>query len=222
MISSSSLTLGHQTVYPLFGEAFRSVPHIIDFSNNNRYLNHIDVRDQHMIEEYIAEELTQSGKTWGIAGYLEMRERFLGGLSQMISEERFYHLGVDIIVPAGTVLYAPLDGEVVSSGYESGEGNYGGYVLLKHQIGSNIFYSFYGHQDPESVVPAGSSLRAGTPFSKVGTLGHNGQWFEHVHLQVLTQKAYELGFMSKGYCTTEQVLTMDELCPNPLFLLRYT
>jgi len=55
----------------------------------------------------------------------------------MVADKRFIHLGLDVIVGLGT----PLNATVAESGYESGEGNYGGYVLLKHE--SPYYETFY-------------------------------------------------------------------------------
>ena len=68
---------------------------------------------------------------WGVSPYLERRDTLLGDCPQMVADRRFIHLGLDVIVDLGTPLCAPLDATVTESGYESGEGNYGGYVLLK-------------------------------------------------------------------------------------------
>ncbi len=46
---------------------------------------------------------------WGFAGYLERRDSLLRDCPQMVEENRFYHLGLDVIAPLGTQLHAPLD-----------------------------------------------------------------------------------------------------------------
>ena len=91
-------------------------------------------------------EMAKGGHRWGVAPYLERRDTLLGDCPQMVAEQRFLHLGLDVIVPLGTPLHAPLDAIVETTGYEAGEGNYGGYVLLRHENPLfETFYSIYGH-----------------------------------------------------------------------------
>jgi hypothetical protein len=139
----------------------------------------------------------------------------------MAADQRFIHLGLDVIVPLGTPLHAPLDATVAESGYESGEGNYGGYVILKHESPHFMtFYSFYGHLRRQSLPPAGSNLPAGAAFAAIGDFHENGNWFHHTHIQVITQKGLDAGYASKGYCCESDLMEMNTLCPSPIPLFR--
>ena len=42
--------------------------------------------------------------------------------------------------------------------------------------------------------------------------------FYHTHLQVITRKGYDEGWVSKGYCTARDLAVMDGICPSPLSL----
>ena len=102
--------------------------------------------------EDIFNELKNSGKKWGIGKYLEERENILRGSINIINEKRIYHLGLDIIVPYNSVVFCPLDGYVYKLGKETQKGNYGGYLVLKHQVNNQAFYSLYGHlKTPQKV-----------------------------------------------------------------------
>jgi hypothetical protein len=155
--------------------------------------------------------------TWGVSPYLERRDTLLADCPQMTVEKRFFHLGLDIIVPAGTTLYAPLNAVVVESDYEAGRGNYGGFVLLRHD-GHQFepFYSLYGHLDRRHLPGVGRTLFAGEDFAMIGDFTDNGDWFHHTHLQIITQKGIDAGYLSKGYCTADDLVLVNDLCPSPV------
>jgi len=215
--------------YLLYGEKIRHAPvfrglrgdpFVMNLSPENSYLDEIDSRDQKRLQEYIERKMASVYK-WGVSGYLERRDTLLRDCPQMVSENRFYHLGIDIIVPCGTPLHAPLDGVVAESGYEPGEGNYGGFVLLRHDPAEGeAFYSFYGHLARDLLPPAGLRLSAGDEFARIGDFHENGNWFHHTHMQVITGLGYRRGYLSKGYCSPEDMVDINSLCPDPVPLFK--
>lgn len=195
-------------------------PLIVDMSVKSTVFDDIDVRDQKRFQQYL-DSAMQGKFTWGVSSYLENREIVLSECPQMVKEKRFYHLGLDIIVPLHTPLYAPLDSTVKESGYEPGEGNYGNYILLMHESPYfDTFYSFYGHLASEGLAEKGQTIKSKDSFAKIGDFNENGNWFYHTHLQVITQKGYDKGYLSKGYCSSEDLAIIDELCPSPLNLFK--
>ncbi|MBT5547053.1 MAG: peptidoglycan DD-metalloendopeptidase family protein, partial [Desulfobacula sp.] len=175
-------------------------PMEVDMSVDSPIFDTIDVRDQKGFQKFLDDRL-KNNNTWGVASYLENREIVLSQCPQMVEEQRFYHLGLDIIVPLATPLNAPLDASVKESGYEAGEGNYGGNVLLMHESPYfDTFYSLYGHLNKERLPAVGTHFKAGDPFAFIGDFHENGNWFYHTHLQVITQKGFDQGYLSKGYC----------------------
>ena len=193
-------------------------PVIVDLSDSSPYFETVDVRNQKQFQAMLDKNM-EGRHTWGVASYLENRAKVLADCPQMVEEQRFYHLGLDIIVPLGTELFAPLAGVVAHSGYEAGEGNYGGNVLLRHESPYfETFYSFYGHLNKERLPEVGTSVAASEIFAYIGDFHENGNWFYHTHLQILTQKAYDRGYVSKGYCSAGDLSEMDSLCPSPLSL----
>jgi hypothetical protein len=195
-------------------------PLIVDMSVDSTLFDILDVRDQKGLQKHL-DGLMKEKTSWGVASYLENRKILLSQCPQMVEEQRFYHLGLDIIVPLATPLHAPLDARVQASGYEAGEGNYGGHVLLMHESPDfETFYSFYGHLNQETLPKADICFKAGEPFARIGDFHENGNWFFHTHLQVITQKGLDLGYISKGYCAAKDLAVMDSLCPSPLSLFR--
>jgi hypothetical protein len=193
-------------------------PYIADMSPRSPLLSTIDVRDQKKLQQILDDEM-KDRYCWGVASYLERRDTLLGDCPQMVAEKRFIHLGLDIIVDLETPLHAPLDAIVAESGYEGGEGNYGGYVLLRHDSPHfKTFYSFYGHLRRDRLPEEGEVVAGGKAFAEIGDFHENGNWFYHTHLQVITARGLEEGYSSKGYCNEHDLIDMNDLCPSPLSL----
>jgi len=206
---------------PVFPE-LKGDPFIADLSTNSPLLQGMDVRDQEGFQRVLDEKMGSEYR-WGLSAYLERRDTLLGECPQMATEKRFIHLGLDVIVGLGTPLHAPLDATVEESGYESGEGNYGGYVLLKHESPSfETFYSFYGHLCKDRLPAAGKTYPAGVAFAEIGNFHENGNWFHHTHIQVITRKGLDRGYASKGYCTEKDLMEMNDLCPSPIPIFKIT
>ena len=202
----------HRPVFP----GLKGDPFIADLSNNSPLLKGMDVRNQKEFQQVLDDKMGSEYR-WGVSPYLEQRDILLGDCPQMVADKRFIHLGLDVIVGLGTPLHAPLDATVAESGYERGEGNYGGYVLLKHESPAyETFYSFYGHLCKDRLPEAGKTFPAGTAFARIGDFHENGNWFHHTHIQVITVKGLEMGYVSKGYCTEKDLVEMNDLCPSPI------
>jgi hypothetical protein len=195
-------------------------PYVADLSPASPLLEGLDVRDQKRFQRVLDERMGTTYR-WGFAPYLERRDTLLGDCPQMAAERRFIHLGLDIIVGVGTPLHAPLNAIVAEAGYERGEGNYGGFVLLKH-AGENFetFYSFYGHLCKDRLPTVGNAYPAGAAFAEIGDFHENGNWFYHTHLQVITRKGLGQGYLSKGYCSRADLAVINDLCPSPVPLFK--
>ncbi len=203
------------TLQPVF-KNLRGAPYVLDLSPGSSFLQEDVLQDQRFFQK-ILEQRMEDNFSWGVGAYLERRDTILAGYPQMVEEERFIHLGLDVIVPLNEQLHAPLDAVVQKSGYEEGDGNYGGYVLLKHEsLYHETFYSFYGHLRRKTLPLTGEVFKAGSPFAEIGDFHENGNWFHHTHIQILTQKGYDRGYISKGYCSTKDLPEMHMICPSPI------
>lgn len=202
---------------PIF-KNLRGDPFVADLSWRSSLVENTDSRNQRMFQKILEEEMAPD-YSWGFSPYLERRDTLLGDCPQMAAEKRFFHLGVDIIVPVDTPLHAPLKAVVEDSGYEAGEGNYGGFVLMRHE-GKHFetFFSVYGHLDRNNLPTVGKAFGAGEMFARIGDFSDNGNWFHHTHLQVITEKGLKEGYSSKGYCTEKDLAQMNDLCPSPILL----
>lgn len=214
------LSLENIEIHPLFGRRLTGSPHIFDFSSKNDAVSDYDTADFDKFQKLIFQELEQSEKRWGIGRYLEERQLMLSRYPQMQEEQRFYHVGLDIVLPEATPVYAPLDGTVHDLGIDEGLGNYGGYLILRHTIAETTFYSFYGHLNSLHLVNRNQEITAGEVIGRLGARTDSGGWFTHVHLQIITQYAMDQGRHLQGYVTLQDLARIDELFPSPYPLVK--
>ena len=208
-------------VYPLFGDLLKGEPHFFDFSSKNPKTLNYNLDNFQKFNEDIFNELKNSGMKWGIGEYLEERKNILRGSINIINEKRIYHLGLDIIVPYNSVVFCPLDGYVHKLGKETQKGNYGGYLILKHKIKNQIFYSLYGHLKTPHKVQLGQKILAGQELAIIGKESDSGEWFCHLHLQIITQKAINKGYSEWGYISEKLLPKVGEYFPDPNFLFKW-
>lgn len=213
--------LKENDIYPLFGDLLKGEPYVFDFSSKNPKTLSYNLNNFHDFNDAIFNELKHSGKKWGVGKYLEERKNILRGSINIINEKRIYHLGLDIIVPYNSVVFCPLDGYVHKLGKETQKGNYGGYLVLKHQVNNQTFYSLYGHLKTPHKVQLGQELVAGQELGKIGKESDSGGWFCHLHLQIITQKAMNEGYSEWGYISKKLLPKVGEYFPNPDFLFKY-
>ena len=208
-------------IYPLFGDLLKGQPYIFDFSSKNPKTLGYNLNNFQDFNDAIFNELKNSGMKWGVGEYLEERRNILRGSVNIINEKRIYHLGLDIIVPYNSVVFCPLDGYVYKLGKETQKGNYGGYLVIKHEIKDQTFYSLYGHLKTPHKVQLGQELVAGQEIGKIGKESDSGGWFCHLHLQIITQKAMNEGYSEWGYISEKLLPRVGEYFPNPNYLFRY-
>ncbi len=100
-----------------------------------------------------------------------------------------YHLGQDLIAEEGTPIAAIADGTVVRT--LDGTPGRSGYVVLRHNIGGEVYHSGYVHLwDAESHVSLGDTVSAGDIIAEVGDSGPTVT--PHLHLE-LWRGAWQTG-----------------------------
>ncbi|MCZ4351813.1 aminotransferase class III-fold pyridoxal phosphate-dependent enzyme [Roseovarius aestuarii] len=136
------------------------------------------------------------------------------------SDRRTVHMGVDIFAPAGTGVYAPLDGTVVFSGYRAANLDYGGLIMLRHDTPEGPFFTLYGHlsrASAEGMTP-GEHIEKGAQFAVLGNVHENGGWAPHLHIQM----ALSVDGMKEdwpGAASPDDLAFWTALCPSPAVLL---
>jgi len=144
------------------------------------------------LTETISKTMKDAGAVVGVGRYDEARAIYTTGAfaagGSPTAERRTVHLGIDLSVAPGSVVRTPLDGTIHTVADNAAPKDYGPLVILRHEIPSGEeFFTLYGHLDPDSVagLKPGRILRAGETFAAVGAPPRNGDWWPHVHVQII-------------------------------------
>jgi 4-aminobutyrate aminotransferase-like enzyme/Ser/Thr protein kinase RdoA (MazF antagonist) len=167
--------------------------------------------------------MREAGAAVAAGGYREARTLYATPLfSGDAGERRTVHLGVDFFAPAGTRVFAPLEG-VVSIAAENAQAlDYGPLVILEHSTDrGETFYTLYGHLSRESLaeVSEGKRIGAGETIGTLGTADVNGGWTPHLHFQIITD-LLDMGRDFPGVCSPSREAAWAALCPDPNLLLK--
>jgi 4-aminobutyrate aminotransferase-like enzyme/Ser/Thr protein kinase RdoA (MazF antagonist) len=136
--------------------------------------------------------LDDAGARVGIGRYNEPRGVYTSPLFSTKSNDgpewRTIHLGIDLFMPAGTPLYAALDGTVHAFRNNDAVLDYGPTIILRHATSEGVeFFTLYGHLSLDSLegLVVGKPVRRGDRIAKIGNYPTNGNWAPHVHFQVI-------------------------------------
>lgn len=153
---------------------------------------------------------------WG--GWLENRAHLWRG--HYLPEGCAIHLGIDLNVPAGTTVLAPVSGEVMHAvPCRALGGGWGGWFVLRADVPEGgADYVLLGHLAHAGLPPPGSRIAGGTAVGVIGTPLENGGWYPHLHLQALSGDAWEAvqhapDALLDGYGYPDAALR--RLFPNP-------
>ena len=220
--SLSALIRSHERIAPLFPlEILRTPPLRFDFSKTNPAIQHVDMNVVGDLKKVVESELRKAKRSWGFGGWGE--DRFFYKSSDLFKDGDGYrtvHLGIDIWLPPGTPLYAPIPGRVHSFQNNQNFLDYGPTVITEHIIQDTPFYILYGHLSTESLsrLSEGKILESGDRVAKIGTEQENGSWPSHVHLELITDIQDKKGDFV-GTAKPSQKKEYLDLCPDPEVLL---
>ena len=126
---------------------------------------------------------------WG--GWLEDRSHLWRG--HYLPEGCTIHLGIDLNVPAGTRVLAPVAGEVMHAvPCRALGGGWGGWFVLRADAPEGASqYVLLGHLAHAGLPQPGTRLAKGAEVGVIGTPEENGGWYPHLHLQALSDEAWE-------------------------------
>ncbi len=193
----------------------------INFGNDNPELETVNYDNVAQFALFIDTKLKEHHKIIAYGGYLEDREMYRRSkIFKAGTEQRSIHLGVDLWAPENTPVMAPLDAVVHSFAINPAHGDYGGTVILQHQMKGITFYTLYGHLSHQSVYDKskGQKILAGQNFAWIGEPNENGYWPPHLHFQLITDMlTYEGDF--PGVCTPGNRDYYAKLCPDPSAIL---
>lgn len=195
----------------------------LDLSVNNTELSSYNIADPAQCQAYIDTQLNKYKAQIGFGGYLEERNLYKNSPNfiEKGEEERNIHLGIDIWAPAETSILAPLDGIVHSYRDNSGPGNYGPALILKHMTRDLVFYTLYGHLSRKSLnsVSPGKKFEQGDTIAMLGGSGENGNYAPHLHFQIILDTEGYFGDYP-GVCSKTTIEYYRSNCPDPNLLLK--
>jgi len=231
-------------IAPLTGHDFSEAPVVgLDFSAGSTLVasNPADNAAGPFSARVFA-EIERAGAVAGVGGYDEARliyatDNYATG--PVTAERRTVHIGIDVTMPAGTDLFAPLDGVV--HGFEEAQVrlDYGPVIVLRHDIGvrpgsdhlgktpkwsdpglTPTFYTLYGHLDRKSLegLHIGKQIRAGEKFATIGAPPENGDWWPHVHVQIIADML-DVPCNFNGVAPASQRATWRSISPDTNLIL---
>ncbi len=100
---------------------------------------------------------------------------------------RKHHNGIDIGIPDGTGVNAVADGEVVRSDMSNRKG-YGNFIIIKHSVDGETFYSAYAHLT-KRLVDVSDNVKQGQKIAESGggqgeRLGAGNSRGPHLHFEI--------------------------------------
>lgn len=160
---------------------------------------------------------------YGLGAYGEKRtvyqtDQFADAASP---ERRVMHTGIDVFAAAGTPVYAPLAGRVLSVVYNADPLDYGHTLILQHDAEGVPFYTLYGHLGGSlpSLLSVGDTVLPGQVIAHLGDWHENGGWAPHIHFQIMTDMLEQSGnFFGVGHESIWAV--WRSICIDPNLILR--
>lgn len=210
-------------VSPLIPKRFLDTsPLRFDFSKSNAEIRDVDMTNVTDLQKYIDDSLKKTNLTWGMGGYGE--NRFFYEKSELFrsgGEYRSIHIGLDIWLPAGTEIYAPLDAAVHSFQYNDKFLDYGPTIILQHDVNDVVFWTLYGHLNMPSLdgLHKGKTIASGERIAALGAPPVNGSWPPHLHFQIIGDLMGKKGDYPGVVVPSEKERYLN-ICPDPEIFLR--
>jgi murein DD-endopeptidase MepM/ murein hydrolase activator NlpD len=176
------------------------ISRVVDFNTATDHLYHFnftasntgliaeDFEDTDRFSKWVTKKLTESNARYGVGGYMEHRTIYSRSEHFNTEDEpRRLHLGIDIWANAGTPVYCPIEGHVLSFRDNNNHGDYGPTIILKHQLGDLELFSLYGHLSRNDLngLKEGKQIEKGKKIGTFGNQDENGHWPPHLHFQLM-------------------------------------
>jgi len=185
-----------------------------------------DLGDLQAVSAMVFERMRAAGAEVGIGRYDEARSFYSGDQftcqGNQGVERRTIHLGVDVFMPAGTPVFAPLDGVIHSFNDNSAKFDSGPTIIIQHKTddGEYTFFTSYGHLSRDSLDDCrpGLPVKKGDGIGRIGNYTENGHWPPHVHFQIIVDLlGHQGGF--PGVCRLRQREIWRSINPDPNSIL---
>ena len=203
-----------------------TTPQVLDLSVSSPLLANLpEGGEATALSRLLAAEMAPAGATLALGRYDEARLLYTDPAFRQPNNEfdewRTVHLGLDLFMPAGTPVYAPLPGRLHSAQNNAAPQDYGPTLILQHQTDEGqLFYTLYGHLAPAGLDqwPPGQAIAAGQQLGTLGDEMANGGWPPHLHFQVITDLLGRVG-QFPGVAPAGQRAIWRSLSPDPNLLL---
>ena len=144
----------------------------------------VHLPDEYEVRYFTNGDYSPSEYEFDIGRYDELRPGMYS--TDLFSDGRFLHVGIDIGAPVGTPCMAFDDGEISKFGYNPDDGDYGHVVITKHIIDGRSVWALYGHLNSKSIEnkEIGQKISKGEVICWMGDKHENGGWESHLHFQL--------------------------------------
>ena len=167
---------------------------VFDLSASSSEIEDLDrVLDPATFNVQLVRRLEDQGSKVGVGRYGEPRvwhaSDSYGQAAGEFPERRTVHTAIDVFLPAGSDVLAPLSGCVHSLKNNSERLDYGPTIILEHAPEDGpTFWTLYGHLAAESLegLEVGLSVAGGQEIARLGDFPENGDWPPHLHFQLIT------------------------------------
>ena len=209
-----------------------AVPPVFDLSPGSLLLGQLtDDSNTPAFTDLLFGQVAQAGSTVGIGCYDEPRRIYTANIFRIPGNDRdkwrTIHMGLDLFMPPGTAVFAPLPGKIHSFANNNTHLNYGPVIVLQHDVCDNVgddltFYTLYGHLSDTSLdgLTIGQAIARGEKFAEIGDFPSNGDWPPHLHLQIMCDLLNPHAATDfPSVAAPNQRAIWRSLCPNPNLLL---
>jgi len=212
------------TFAPVVQPDVRTVrPMMMDLSVSNAQIG-TSLPDMSRAARALLGRIHRSGAAVGIGCYDEPRlvyaaDQFRSPNNEF-DERRTIHLGIDLFQEAGSPVFAPMDGTVHSLRKSMLSLDFGGLIVLRHEVENLTFYTLYGHLSHASVdaLKEDTQIHRGRQFATLGTPDENGGWIPHLHFQIFGDLVEVEGEYLGVAPASQRTLWLD-ICPDPNLIL---
>lgn len=125
--------------------------------------------------------------------------------TELFSDGRDLHVGLDIGAPVGSEIFAFADGIVHSFGINPEDGSYGPTIITEHVVslpvtvgstnvgGLQKIWVLHGHLSSNSLagLSVGKKILSGQKIATIGDEQENGGWPPHLHIQISLKQPHD-------------------------------
>ena len=200
--------------------------HSLDLSVGSLWLgNYNEFNDLDLFQFKINQLQKEHSNKVLAGGYLEARSLYTSNEYETYGnygrESRTIHLGIDFWVPSETAVHVPFNGVVTTVANNNKYKEYGGLIIVRHDVQHFSFYTLYGHLSMASLqqIKVGDVVSKGDCIGYIGNTEENGNWVPHLHFQImLSMLNYTNDFPGVAYHS--QINVWKSICPNPNLIFK--